>query len=139
MDTGPLVAYFSDREAHHQWAVEQFRKLDLPFITCEPVLSEACFIASRNGVSPALVLDAVARGVMHIGLRVEDELTAIQTLMTRYANVPMSLADACLVRLGEMTGRPICTLDSDFEIYRTRRGRALDLISPPRRGALHEP
>jgi len=139
MDTGPLVAYLSDKEAHHHWAVEQFAALDLPFMTCEPVLTEACFIASRNRVSPALVLDTVARGVMRIGLRLEDELTAIQALMTRYENVPMSLADACLVRLAEMTSLPLCTLDTDFEIYRTRRGRALDLISPPLRRALHEP
>jgi predicted nucleic acid-binding protein len=138
MDTGPLVAYLSDKEAHHHWAVEQFAAHDLPFMTCEPVLTEACFIASRNRVSPALVLDTVARGVMRIGLRLEDELTAIQALMTRYENVPMSLADACLVRLAEMTSLALCTLDTDFEIYRTRRGRALDLISPPRRRALHE-
>ena len=58
--------------------------------------------------------------------------------MERYHNVPMSLADACLVWLTEITDLPICTLDTDFVIYRTRRGRALDLISPAGSRASHE-
>ena len=59
--------------------------------------------------------------------------------MERYANVPMSLADACLVRLAEMTGLPICTLDRDFEVYRAHRRRGLDLITPLAGRSLHEP
>jgi predicted nucleic acid-binding protein len=51
----------------------------------------------------------------------------------------MSLADACLVRMAEMTGLPICTLDRDFAIYRARGRRDLDLIMPPAGRALHEP
>jgi hypothetical protein len=58
--------------------------------------------------------------------------------MRRYANVPMSLADACLVRLAELTRLPICTLDSDFGIYRAHGRRTLELITPERR-SLHEP
>jgi predicted nucleic acid-binding protein len=139
MDTGPLVAYLSGRDAHHDWAVEQFATLDLPFLTCEPVLTEACFVAARNGVPPARVLKVFAGGVMQIGLQLQDELSIVQALMERYDNVPMSLADACLVRLAEMTGLPICTLDGDFSIYRTQRRRALNLISPDGPRAMHEP
>jgi uncharacterized protein len=65
-------------------------------------------------------------------------MVAIRALMQRYANVPMSLADACLVRLAEMTGLPICTLDADFSVYRAHGRRALTLISPTPRH-LHEP
>jgi uncharacterized protein len=138
MDTGPLVAYFSDSEKHHDWAVTQFSTLDMPFVTCEPVLTEACFIAARNGVSPARVLDVLARGAMEIGIQLEDELPAVRLLMERYSNVPMSLADACLVRLAEMTGLPICTLDSDFTIYRSRGRGALKLIAPLDGYGFHE-
>jgi predicted nucleic acid-binding protein len=139
MDTGPLVAYLSERELHHRWAVEQFETLDLPFVTCEAVLTEACFITARNRVPPERVLETVARGVVHIRLRIDEELAAIRALMQRYENVPMSLADACLVRLAEMTGLPICTLDRDFTIYRTSRRRALTLIVPNDPRSLHEP
>ena len=58
--------------------------------------------------------------------------------MRRYQNVPMSLADACLVRLAQMTGLPICTFDEDFAIYRADGRRALSLITPDRR-SFHEP
>ena len=108
-------------------------------MTCEAVLTEACFITARNRQSPERVLETVARGVVQIGLRIDEDLAAIRALMQRYENVPMSLADACLVRLAEMTGLPICTLDRDFAIYRTNRRRALTLIMPNDPRSLHEP
>jgi uncharacterized protein len=138
LDTGPLVAYLSERDRDHDWAVETFSTLDPPAITCEPVLTEACFLVVRNGQPAARILDHAVRSELRIGLQIEQELAAIRTLMERYANVPMSLADACLVRLAEITGLPICTLDADFAIYRTNRHRTLTLITPERR-SLHEP
>ena len=58
--------------------------------------------------------------------------------MERYADVPMSLADACLVRMAEITGLPICTLDNDFSLYRTHRRRPLELITPGPARYVHE-
>ena len=139
LDTGPLVAYLYPRDAYHEWAIRQFEISDLPFLTCEAVLTESCFLVARNGQAATRVLDMLTRGVVRIGLGIGEEIAAVHGMMTRYANVPMSLADACLVRLAEMTDLPICTLDSDFAIYRTQRRRALNLISPSGRHALHEP
>jgi predicted nucleic acid-binding protein len=138
LDTGALVAYLYPRERYHRWAIEQFNTLDPPFVTCEPVLTEACFLSARVRLSPARVLDMLQRGVVRIGLEVQEELAAIQALMQRYASVPMSLADACLVRLAEMTGLPVLTLDSDFAIYRAHGRRPLTLITPEHH-SLHEP
>ena len=137
LDTGPLVAYLYTRDAYHDWAVETFRTLDPPAITCEAVLTEACFLVARNGQPAARVLDHASRSEIRIGLRLDREMVAIRTLMERYANVPMSLADACLVRLAEITGLPVCTLDGDFAIYRADGRRALNLITPDRR-SFHE-
>ena len=138
LDTGPLVAYLYPRERYHQWAVDQFAALDPPFVTCEPVLTEACFLANRVRLPLPRVLDMLRRGVISIGLELTEEVEAVRTLMQRYASVPMSLADSCLVRLAEMTGLPILTLDSDFMIYRAHGRRALDLLMPEHR-SLHEP
>jgi predicted nucleic acid-binding protein len=138
MDTGPLVAYFYPRDAYHDWAVAQFEASAMPFLTCEPVVTETCFLVRRNGQAATRVLDALTRGVVRIGLQLQDELSAIREMMERYANVPMSLADACLVRLAELTDLPICTLDSDFAVYRSHRRRPLTLISPTGPGYLHE-
>lgn len=138
LDTGPFVAYLRPRDNYHNWALDQFRTLDPPFVTCEPALTGACFLVARVGRPPAQVLDMLQRGVVRIGLELQEELAAIQVLMRRYASVPMSLADACLVRLAEMTALPILTLDSDFAIYRAHGRRPLNLITPQRH-ALHEP
>jgi predicted nucleic acid-binding protein len=139
LDTGPLVAYLYPRDAYHGWVVEQFSSLDRAFVTCEPVITEACFLLARNRLSPTHVLATIERGVVQVDFQLAEETAILRQSMERYDNVPMSLADACLVRLAEITEFPICTLDADFEIYRTRRGRALSLISPLRRRALHEP
>ena len=139
LDTGPLVAYLYPKDAHHDWAVEQFATLEMPLITCESVLTEACFLVGRNGQRPARVLELVGREAIRVAYDLSEDVAAVRTLMERYANVPMSLADACLVRLTETSGLTICTLDRDFEIYRAHGRRALDLIMPLSHRSLHEP
>lgn len=137
-DTGPLVAYLNARDEYHDWAVDAFGGLEPPAITCEPVLTEACFLVERNGRPGTLVLDYALATRIQIGLQLEPEMETVRALMRRYQNVPMSLADACLVRLAEITSLPICTLDTDFAIYRADGRRALALITPDRH-SLHEP
>jgi predicted nucleic acid-binding protein len=139
LDTGPLVAYLYPRDAYHDWAHEQFSRIDPPFLTCEPVVIEACFLLVRRGRGPAHVLAAIERGLLDVDFSLAEHVTDVRRLIERYANVPMSLADACLVRMAETTGLPICTLDSDFSIYRAHGRRPLNLISPGFRSGLHEP
>jgi len=130
LDTGPLVAYFCPTERHHDWAVRQFASFASPVLTCEPVLTESCFLLARAGVPPARVLAKLRQGALRIGIAVDKEVDALVALMQRYANLPMSLADACMVRLAEIRPGPLCTLDGDFRVYR-RNGRApLELIVP---------
>ena len=51
--------------------------------------------------------------------------------MTRYSNVPMALADACLVRMAEQhANHTVLTLDSDFQIYRKHRREVISVIMP---------
>lgn len=139
LDAGPLVAYLYPRDTYHDWVVSQFAVATTPFITCEAVVTEACFVAARNGQPPLFVLELLGSGVVHIDFGIQKEIEPLQVLMQRYASVPMSLADACLVRMAELTSLPICTLDADFTIYRAHGRQTLDLISPVRRHGLHEP
>ena len=138
IDTGPLVAYFMAAEAHHEWAIETFKQLRRPALTCEAVIAEVCFLIGRRRVPPSRFIAFLERGDLEIGISLGEQAGAVRALMERYANVPMSLADACLVRLAEMTGLPVCTLDSDFTIYRTHGRSALNVIAPPMPGP-HEP
>jgi uncharacterized protein len=131
IDTGPLVAMLVARERHHAWTVAQLEELEPPLLTCEAVISEACYLVRRLSGGRDAVLSLLARGVIKIGFSLAVELDAVRKLMRRYATVPMSLADACLVRMAESQPRAhIFTLDGNFRIYRRGRRQALSLISP---------
>ena len=120
-------------------AVEQFSSFDPPFLTCEPVITEACFLLVRNGLAASHVLEPIEGGAIEVAFSLAEHVAALRRAIERYANVPMSLADVCLVRMAEITGLPICTLDSDFSIYRAHGRRPLNLISPDFRPGVHEP
>lgn len=131
IDTGPLVAMLNRRDQYHQWATEQWADIVPPVFTCEPVLTEACFLLRELSQGPAAVLDLVGRGAIKIAYDVEAEVEPLAKLMTRYAEVPMSLADACLVRMVELRpGASVLTLDRNFRIYRTHGRRVIPAVMP---------
>ena len=131
IDTGPLVALFNRRDRYHRWTIDQWADLEPPVITCEPVVTEACFLLRGLSGGPAAVLELLARGVVKIGYSVEAEAEALARLMIRYAEVPMSLADACLVRMVEQRpGAVVLTLDSDFRMYRVHGRRVIAVAMP---------
>ena len=134
VDTGPLVALINRREWHHVWASGVLDTLEPPLFTCDPVLSEACFLLQdMNGGSDA-ILELVARGIVRSDFHVMAEIDSLRVLMKRFANVPMSLADACLVRMTELDQKSVVlTLDSDFGIYRRNRRQVVPTILPNRR------
>lgn len=131
LDTGPLVAFLDRRDAHHDWAKARFRDTLAPFLTCEAVLTEACFLLRKAPQLESEVLKHVTQGILNVGLRLGDEAGAVAALMSRYANVPMSLADACLVRMAEIhPSSRILTLDSDFRVYRKDGRTSIEAILP---------
>lgn len=131
VDTGPIVALLDADDRYHAWARAQFGRLRPPLLTCEAVLTESCFLIARGGGDASAVLQLVERGVVSIAQLFDAEAASIARLMHRYRNVPMSLADACLVRLIELTSQTtLFTLDSDFEIYRQKGRRLIPLLAP---------
>ena len=132
LDTGPLVALLNARDRHHAWVRGQWDMIDAPLLTCEAVIGEACFLARRLGRDGQnRVLEFVRRGAVDLSFPLEDEIDAVARLAERYRDIPMSLADACLVRMSEIhrEGR-ILTLDRDFTIYRKNRRQRIALLSP---------
>lgn len=124
IDTGPIVALLAKRDHHHDWAVETLSRLSPPFLTCEAVLSEATYILRDTPHASVNVVEMSERQFLKPSFRLEDEAAAVKTLMARYQDVRMDLADACLVRLAEIHADCILlTADSEFrDIYR-RYGR----------------
>ena len=133
VDTGPLVAFLNQRDRYHSWAVSQLADVEPPLRTCEPVLSEACFLLRSHEGGSRAVLQLMRRGLLTTPLRFEDEIDRISRLVTKYADVPMSLADGCLVRMAELNlGKVVMTLDADFRVYRMHGRQVIPTIMPDR-------
>lgn len=131
VDTGPLVAFLNRRDRHHVWIRELLGTIDPPLRTCEAVVSESCFLVRNLAGGPEAVLEMITRGIVSVDFSLADEVRAIQTLMKKYANVPMSLADACLVRMTELhPDRVLLTVDADFRVYRRNRRRVVPVLMP---------
>jgi predicted nucleic acid-binding protein len=130
VDTGPIIAFLNSRDRHHDWAVARFGELQVPLLSCEAALSEACFVLRRFEGGPAGVVELVHRGVVELPFVLEHEASVVTRLLTRYRDVPMSLADACLVRLSELhADSEVMTLDGDFAIYRRHGRQVIPLIT----------
>lgn len=129
LDTSPLVALIDKSDHFHGWSVQIWKTLVPPLFTCEAVISEACFLLHRTYEGEEAVIALLKSGVIKIPFHLTEEIEAIGNLMQRYQNIPMSLADACLVRMSELIpGSCILTLDSDFRIYRKNQQEIIDLI-----------
>lgn len=132
VDAGPLVAYFKRDELHHQWSRERLGSLHPPLYSCDSVISEACFLLRRTQSGVERLMEFLERGIVRLDFPIGSELPAIRKLLRRYRNVPMSLVDACLVRMSELLNEPvIVTLDADFKIYRRHRRQVISLMTPP--------
>ena len=130
-DTGPLVAYFDRRDQHHKWVKSCFSRFTRPLLTCEAVVAEVLFLLSRGGISPDALMQLITRGILQPSFSLKDEAVPVATLIARYRNVPMSLADACLVRMAEIHDHAtVFTLDTDFTIYRKSGRRVIKVLSP---------
>jgi predicted nucleic acid-binding protein len=133
LDTGPLVAFLNRRDCFHDWTVARMGELEPPFLTCESVVSEACFLLRATPAGPEAVLTLVERGLIWVesAFPLDKEATALRELIGRYSKLPMSFADACLVRLSEQyPGARVFTLDRDFLVYRRNRRAVIPTLMP---------
>lgn len=83
------------------------------------------------GTKQNFVLELIRSGVLTVRFNLEKELGAVEALIQKYKSVPMSLADACLVRMSETIPNSIIfTLDEDFRIYRKCARQVIPCIFP---------
>src|ERR1035437_8274224 len=129
VDAGFLVALLSRRDSYHQWAVTQAPGHPPPWRTCEAVLSEAFHLLGTNGTPGLSAL--LRRRALIAAFDLDGDVEPVLLLMEKFADVPMSLADACLVRMTETHPDPvILTTDSDFRIYRRHSRQMVPCVMP---------
>lgn len=130
LDTGPLVALLTATDSHHRLCVDTFASLAPPLFTCWPVLTEAAWMLRKQARPLDRIADAHAAGLFEILPLENDCLTEIATIMRRYEDAGLQLADAALAYLAERENiRAVFTLDRrDFSILRLKRNRVLRII-----------
>lgn len=129
VDAGFLVALLSSRDFYHEWAVTQAQGHALPWRTCEAVLSETIHLLGAHGTSALGAL--LRRRALLVAFNLDNEIESVLKLLQKYAEVPISLADACLVRMTETLPDPvILTTDSDFHIYRRHSRQMVPCVMP---------
>jgi uncharacterized protein len=132
LDTGPLVAFLNSQDKYHDWTKAQWAQIRPPLLTCEAVVSEACFLLRGLDKGPVSVLELLERKVLTISFCMADHIAAVSVFLNKYRSLPASLADACLVRMAELHDRStVLTLDGDFRIYRMHKRRVIPLMMPP--------
>ncbi len=129
VDAGFLVALLSRRDSHHRWATTQALGHPPPWVTCEAVLSDAFHLLGARG---ALGLGALPHcRALISGFDLDNDVEPVLRLLQKYTDVPMSLADACLVRMTETLRNPVVlTTDSDFRIYRRHNRQMVPCVMP---------
>ena len=129
VDAGFVVALLSGRDSHHQWAVTQASASPPPWFTCEAVLSEAYHLLGERGASSLGAL--LRRRALASSFELAKHVEPVTKLIKKYSDVPMSLADACLVRITETVADPIIlTTDEDFRIYRRHSRQVVPCVTP---------
>ena len=132
-DTGPLVAFLDRNDPLHAWACEQIRGFASPMLTCEPVISECAHLTVHCDPGARRLIELLQFDGLRLAFDLDDHLNAVAALLAKYHDIPMSLADACLVRMSELhDGARVFTIDSDFRLYRRHSRHVIPLIFPGR-------
>lgn len=122
VDTGFLLALLDAGDAWHARAKAMAGTAAEGWITTWPVLTETCHLVQRelgSLAAVALMLD-VADGGLAVWEIPPARQRDIPSLMKRYADLPMDLADASLMLLAAhlVHGRILSTDLRDFGSYR---------------------
>lgn len=120
VDAGPLIALIHKDDAHHARCVAVLQSLTEPLRTVWPALTEAMYLLSFSWKAQDALWEMVERGVVELAALDERDLLRMRELMKKCRDLPMDLADAALVAVGERKRiRRVFTLDRrDFEVYR---------------------
>lgn len=78
-----------------------------------------------------MIMDMIELGIIKVLFDISENGIYLSKLLKKYQYVPISLADACLVRMSEIIPRSqILTFGQDFKIYRKNGRQVIPLITP---------
>jgi predicted nucleic acid-binding protein len=121
VDTGPLVAFLDRAQQNHRWVVAQIEKLGPPLVVCEPVLAEAMHLLARFSGAQNALFGLLENGALRIAFSIDEHVPTLRKLHQKYRDRPMSLADACIVRMAEIYEQhAVLTSTANMAAFRLR-------------------
>ena len=102
-DAGLIIAALDARDAHHRWAARLLGRESPPWLVCEPVLAE---IAASLG-TPEPLLDMLQVGDLELAFDLDENRAEVLALVRKHRDQAIDLADACVVRMSELTEQQI--------------------------------
>jgi uncharacterized protein len=129
LDTGVIVALLDRSERNHEVCAETVQGTAGPLVTCEAVIAESCYLLRGIPGAPEAVIENVSVGIFQIPFQLSRESAGVKGLLRKYRDRKIDLADACLIRLAEISGSAdILTLDRDFAVYRWGKNKPFHIL-----------
>jgi predicted nucleic acid-binding protein len=131
LDAGPLIALLNKRDLHHSWARDTLRRLGPPFYSCSEAMAETAAVTGK----PGPIVEMIHAGEIILAFDLGTQAAAVLSLLRKYADVEMDLADACIVRMSEVhrDSRVITVDRDDFAAYRRNGRDSIPVVVPPAR------
>jgi hypothetical protein len=131
VDASFLVSVYDRRDPHHLQSMAALDQVRQPLVTCEPAVAEAIHLLRRMHGAPQALLASIQAKQLEIAFQLAGAADSVRAIMSKYADTPCDLADACLIHLADQLGTgDILTLDSDFKHYRWRRNKRFRMLIP---------
>lgn len=130
VDAGPLVALLDRSDDRHQEIVEVLKRIHDPLVSVWPALVEAMYLLSFSWRAQKALWELIETGTVQLLHLDAADVAPMKSLMEKYQDLPMDMADAALVRIAEREGiRRVLTLDQrDFSVYRLARKGSFTLL-----------
>jgi uncharacterized protein len=130
VDTGPIVAILSASDEYHESCTEQLRKIQGKLISCWPVIAEAAWLLRTDARAVERLLSSLNAGLLELASLDRTDTPAIATILARYRDLRIQLADACLVHLANREAiETVFTLDRrDFSVLRRAGGKKFSVL-----------
>ncbi len=125
IDSGPLIALFDASDSYHTKSVEFIKHNSCVLVTSLASVTETLHLLNFSKDAQTDFLSWLHAGAVEIEPIDNYDLLDIKNMMTKYADLPMDFADACLVFLGnKLRIDNVATIDRDFNIYRLQGERS---------------
>ncbi len=131
VDASFLVSIYDRKEPYHSRCMAVLDQINLPLVTCEPVVTEAIYLLRKLPGAPQAILASIQKGQLEIPFHLAQAVDKTLSYFNKYRDTPCDFADACLIAMAdELNTGDILTLDRDFRHYRWRRNRSFNLLVP---------